>query len=245
LALVARGNRPPPSEQDLQDYVDGRLEAGQQAEIAAYLADHPATAARIERYRAHVAGMHALYDTEPIPPRMQALLQRAARRRRRPLLAVAAAGMVGAAMIVIAVLSGGASVAGEVAAAQAAHLHFTAASFAESDVAELRNDSLERVLGERLSAPVSLPDAAGAGFTLTAVRLLPAPHQAALLLYRDRANHAASLYVAAGDGGDERGDRVAAGVRTFFHSARGVFYALTVSAAEPDEMVQRVSAMTP
>ena len=249
MALAARGNRPPPSEQDLQDYVDGRLEAGQQAEIAAYLADHPATAARIERYRAHVAGMHALYDSilaEPIPPPMQALLQRAARRRRRPLLAVAAAGMVGAAMIVIAVLSGGgASVAGEVAAAQAAHLHFTAASFAESDVAELRNDSLERVLSERLGAPVSLPDAVGAGFTLTAVRLLPAPHQAALLLYRDRANHAASLYVAAGDGGDERGDRVAAGVRTFFHSARGVFYALTVSAGEPDEMVQRVSAMTP
>jgi anti-sigma factor RsiW len=110
LALAARGNRPPPSEQDLQDYVDGRLEAGQEAEIAAYLADHPATAARIERDRAHVAGMHALYDgilAEPIPPPMRALLQRAARRRRRPLLALAAAGLVGAATVVIAALSNG------------------------------------------------------------------------------------------------------------------------------------------
>jgi anti-sigma factor RsiW len=250
LALAAKGNRPPPNEQDLQDYVDGRLDAGQQAEIAAYLAEHPETAARIERYRAHIAGMHALYDgilTEPIPPSMQALLQRAARRRRRPLLALAAAGLVGAAIVGIAALTwgGGARVKEEIAAAQEAHLHFAASPSWESDVPELLNDSLQRVLSERLGAPVALPDAAPAGFTLTAVRLLPAPHQAALLLYRDRADHAASLYVAAGAGRDERGDSAAAGVRTFFHSAHGIFYALTVSAGEPDEMVRRVFAMAP
>ena len=250
MALAARGNRPPPSEQDLQDYVDGRLDPAEQAEIAAYLAEHPETAARIERYRAHIAGMHALYDdilSEPIPPGMQALVRRAARRRRRPLLALAAVGAVGVAIIGIAVLSGasGTRVGDEVATAQQAHLHFAAASSWESDLAELRNDSLERALSERLGAPVSLPDAAPAGLTLTAVRLLPAPRQAALLLYRDRANHPASLYVAAGAVGDERGDSAAAGVRTFFHSAHGVFYALTVSAGVPDEMVRRVSAMTP
>ncbi len=244
------GNQPPPSEQDLQDYVDGRLDAGQQAEIAAYLADHPETAARIERYRAHIAGMHALYDgvlTEPVPPAMQALLQRAAARRRRPRLALAAAALAGAAIVGIAVLrwGGGAPVEGEIAAAQEAHLHFAAASSWDSDLAELGDDSLQRALNERLGTPVSLPDAARAGFTLKAVRLLPAPHQAALLLYRDRADHAASLYVARAAGRDERGDSAAAGVRTFFHSAHGVFYALTVSAAEPDEMVRRVSAMTP
>src|SRR5690242_14499288 len=109
-ALAATGNRPPPSEQDLQDYVDGRLDAGQQAEIAAYLAENPETAARIERYRAHIAGMHALYDsilTEPIPPGMQALLQRAAARRRRPHLALAAAALAGALIAGIALLRWG------------------------------------------------------------------------------------------------------------------------------------------
>src|SRR5690348_13734743 len=100
------GNQPAPSEQDLQDYTDGRLDAGQQAEIAAYLADHPETAARIERDRAHIAGMHALYDsvlTEPIPPSMLALLQRAARRR-RPRLAIAAVALVGVVILGLAVL---------------------------------------------------------------------------------------------------------------------------------------------
>ena len=250
LALAAKGNRPAPSDEDLQDYVDGRLDAGQQAEIAAYLAAHPETAARIERYRAHIAGMHALYDgilSEPIPPSMQALLRRAARRRQRPLLALAAAGLVVAAIVGIAVLrsDGGARLAAEVAAAQEAHLDFATSSGWESDLAELRGDSLERVLSERLGAPVTLPDATPAGFTLTAVRLLQAPHGAALLLYRDRANHAASLYVAAGAGRDERGDSSAAGVRTFFHGAQGIFYAFTLSAGAPDEMVRRVSAIAP
>src|ERR1700758_1657754 len=110
LALAAKGNRPAPSDEDLQAYVDGRLDAGQQAEIAAYLAEHPETAARIERYRAHIAGMHALYDgilTEPIPPRMRALVRRAAARRRRPLLALAVAALAGAAILGLALLSWG------------------------------------------------------------------------------------------------------------------------------------------
>src|SRR5690242_8720449 len=124
-ALAANSNRPAPSEQDLQDYVDGRLDAGQQAEIATYLAEHPETAARVERYRAHIAGMHALYDsvlTEPIPAGMQALLQRA--RRRRPRLALVAAGVVGAVIVGITFLSwgGGAGIQGDIAAAQEAHL---------------------------------------------------------------------------------------------------------------------------
>lgn len=250
MALAAKGNRPPPSEQDLQDYVDGRLDAGQQAEIAAYLAEHPEIAARVERYRAHIAGLHALYDgvlTEPIPPGMQTLLRRAAARRWRPRLALAALALVAALAVGIAVLrsGGGARLEDELAAAEEAYLHYATAPAWESDVAELREDRLERVLSERLGAAVTLPDATRTGFALKAVRLLPAPHPAALLLYRDRANHPASLYVAADGDADERGDRAEAGVRTFFHSGHGVFYALTVSAAEPGETVRRVSAMTP
>src|SRR5689334_16529390 len=144
-ALAANSNRPRPSEQDLQDYVDCRLDAGQQAEIAAYLAEHPEIAARVERYRAHIAGLHALYDgvlTEPIPRGMQTLLRRAAARRWRPRLAFAALALVAALAVGIAVLrsGGGARLEGELAAAGEAYLHYATAPAWESDVAELRED---------------------------------------------------------------------------------------------------------
>jgi anti-sigma factor RsiW len=221
------GDRPRPSEQDLQDYLDGRLDPACQAEIATYLADHPETAARVERYRAQVAGLHALYDgilSEPIPAGIRAALQQAAARRRRPRLAVAAAAAVAALVMagVVALRWGG------------------------SDVAELGDETVARVLSERLGAAVILPEAARAGFTLTAVHLLPPPHRAALLLYRDAANHIASLYITAGAQEDERGgDAAAGGVHTFFRNARGVFYALSVSNAEPDETLRRAFAMGP
>lgn len=87
---------PEPSEQDLHDYVDGRLDGERRAAIADYLARHPQEAARIETYRAQMAGLHALYDDaldEPIPapprsssrparPRMRRRTARGARRRR-------------------------------------------------------------------------------------------------------------------------------------------------------------------
>jgi anti-sigma factor RsiW len=246
------GDRPRPSEQDLQDYLDGRLDPACQAEIATYLADHPETAARVERYRAQVAGLHALYDgilSEPIPAGIRAALQQAAARRRRPRLAVAAAAAVAALVMagVVALRWGGSErVEGELAAAQEAHLQFTTASSPGSDVAELGDETVARVLSERLGAAVILPEAARAGFTLTAVHLLPPPHRAALLLYRDAANHIASLYITAGAQEDERGgDAAAGGVHTFFRNARGVFYALSVSNAEPDETLRRAFAMGP
>jgi len=134
---------------------------------------------------------------------------------------------------------------GELAAAQEAHLHFATASSAESDGAEFRDEAVARMLSERLGAAVILPDAAGAGFALKAVHLLPPPHRAALLLYRDAADHIASLYITVGAQEDERGDSAAAGVHTFFRNARGVFYALSVSNAEPDETLRRAFAMAP
>lgn len=250
LALARIEDRPEPNEQDLQDYVDGHLDAARRAEIAKYLSEHPETAARIEGDRAHIAGMHALYDgvlSEPIPESMRALLRRASARRRRPrrvFAAVAAAALVAAGLAAWR-WGGGERVEGELAAAQEAHLHFATAASSDGDVAELREETVARLLRERLGAAVVLPDAARAGFTLEAVHLLPAPRRAALLLYRDTANRIASLYITVGAQEDERGDSAAAGVHTFFRSARGVFYALSVSNAEPDETLRRAFAMAP
>ena len=60
-------DRPPPSippvtEADLHAFVDGRLPAERQVEIAAYLAARPEDAQRLEAYRAHKRELHALFD---------------------------------------------------------------------------------------------------------------------------------------------------------------------------------------
>ena len=60
-------DRPPPSippvtEADLHAFVDGRLPAERQVEIAAYLAARPEDAQRLEAYRAQKRKLHALFD---------------------------------------------------------------------------------------------------------------------------------------------------------------------------------------
>ena len=60
-------DRPPPSippvtEADLHAFVDGRLPAERQVEIAAYLAARPEDAQRLEAYRAQKRELHALFD---------------------------------------------------------------------------------------------------------------------------------------------------------------------------------------
>jgi anti-sigma factor RsiW len=72
--------RPPAakvSEQDLHDYVDGRLGEADRARIEAHLAHHADHREQVEIYRAVNRGLHALHDrvlAEPIPPAMKALL---------------------------------------------------------------------------------------------------------------------------------------------------------------------------
>jgi anti-sigma factor RsiW len=73
------------SEQQLHDYVDGRLAPEDRSRIAAHLDRHAGDRARVSSYRAITRGLHALYDgalREPIPDKMSALLAR--HRRRKP-----------------------------------------------------------------------------------------------------------------------------------------------------------------
>lgn len=50
------------SEQDLHDYVDGRLDAAGRARIEAHLAHHPDDRAKVAAYRAINRGLRQLYD---------------------------------------------------------------------------------------------------------------------------------------------------------------------------------------
>jgi anti-sigma factor RsiW len=69
-------SRPPISETDLQAYVDDRLDPSRRAEIDAYLAMHPAEAARLAEYRRQNEQLRALLNpalNEPIPPQLRRL----------------------------------------------------------------------------------------------------------------------------------------------------------------------------
>src|SRR3546814_16112801 len=79
----------PIREDELHAYIDGALNPGRRAEIEAYLASHPAEAARAEAYRGQNLGLHALYSgriEEAVPLEFVALaaaVDRSLRRRRR------------------------------------------------------------------------------------------------------------------------------------------------------------------
>ncbi len=79
-------DRPPPSippvtEADLHAFVDGRLPAERQVEIAAYLAARPEDAQCLEAYRAHKRELHALFDPVLDDGRRSALADRRPRAR--------------------------------------------------------------------------------------------------------------------------------------------------------------------
>ncbi|MBU1978649.1 MAG: anti-sigma factor, partial [Gammaproteobacteria bacterium] len=50
------------NENELQAYADGRLDEKRRAEVAAWLANHPAEAGRVEDYRRQNEALHALFD---------------------------------------------------------------------------------------------------------------------------------------------------------------------------------------
>ncbi len=91
------------SEEEFHDFVDGRLGAVDCARLTAHLERHAGDRARVEAYRAQIAGLHALYDGalgEPVPAALRATLAASARRqllvRAALALLVAALGALGA-----------------------------------------------------------------------------------------------------------------------------------------------------
>jgi hypothetical protein len=79
--LVARtfGQSRSPSEQDLHDYVDGRLDDAGRARIEAHLKRHAGDRAKVAAWRTIASGLHALYDhtlDEPVPEAMRKLLRK-------------------------------------------------------------------------------------------------------------------------------------------------------------------------
>lgn len=74
-------------EEDLQAYVDGRLDVRRREFIEEYLIRHPDEAARIASYRSQNLAFHDAFDSvaeEPLPPKMEELVAKLAAVRETP-----------------------------------------------------------------------------------------------------------------------------------------------------------------
>lgn len=75
-------SKPVMTEADLHAWVDGQLPAAAQAEVAAWLRDHPQDAVRIEQYRRQQAALHDAYDNileAAVPEKLLAVVRRTPR----------------------------------------------------------------------------------------------------------------------------------------------------------------------
>lgn len=246
------------TEQDLHDYIDGRLGPADRARVADHLAHHPHAAAKMEAYRAQAAGLHALYDKvldEPLPQQM--VLQLRHRRfsdiwRRRAVRLAAAVVLLlfSAAMglwFAESLHTAPVSLSGLVAEAQQAHRLYSQDAQWASDFGGDRGPALVRSLSERMGTPIVLPDAERAGLTLQGARLVPTSvGSAAVLLYRDAQGRAFSLFIEPLMADDRRPYLVAGGdTTTIYRVAHGVGYALTLSASVVDSAVKAAFGMQP
>ncbi len=215
---------PPVTEAELQAFVDGRLPVERQVEIAAYLAERPDDAQRLEAYREQKRELHALFDPvlEEQPPQR---LLKSARPRAVPqtlwYLQRLAAGLA------IAVISGatgwglrgglpaGGDDAGRMAAAAPAERGLTLASaggFAQRaavahavyspdprrpvEVDAAHEDQLVAWLSKRMGAPMKPPYLQAQGYTLEGGRLLPGGQgPVAQFMYRNELGSKLTLYV--------------------------------------------------
>lgn len=188
----------PVTEDDLHAYVDQVLDSIRQAEIEAYLADHPDVAARVEGYSRQREQLRAALRPiaeEPVPSELNlARMIEARRRHGRPAWWSAAA----AAVLLCAGAAGGWSLhdamrpplAGGIAAlaAEAADNYAVYAPDRTRPVEVRATDTPELVdwVSRRMGRLVAVPDLSASGFRLMGGRLVATPHgPAAMFMYDD------------------------------------------------------------
>ncbi|MXP65348.1 anti-sigma factor [Roseomonas sp. M0104] len=187
----------PITEDDLHGLVDLALDAARQAEVEAWLAAHPAEAARVEAYRRQRAALRealAPVASEPVPPELNLarLLERRWPARPLPWRAAAAA--------VLLLGLGGAGgwwlrdaarpeTRGLAALAQQAADSYAVYAPDRQRPVELRAASQAELvswMSDRLGRRITVPDLSAAGYRLMGGRLVPTPQgPAALFMYDD------------------------------------------------------------
>src|SRR6478735_11115770 len=189
-------NHRPITEDDLHAYVDRVLEPERQAEVAAYLGDHPDVARRVAAFtgqRDLLRAALAPIAAEPLPPELN-LSRIIENRARRP--SVARWAMAAMLLLSIGGLGGWAmrgalqaSPEGLVALAQEAAVSYSVYAPDRVRPVEVRaSDSAQLVqwVSDRLHRPVRVPDLANSGYRLMGGRLVATQHgPAAMFMYDD------------------------------------------------------------
>lgn len=216
-------DRRPIGDDDLQAFIDGRLDADRRAAVEAYLEAHPEIAADIaddieinRQLRARLAGIAA----DPVSSRLRVSHLLAARRRRigeRLRLAAAA---------VLLMIAGGSAgwFANDLAGHRfGSHRTDVAEAATRDAIAAYRTFAVEKLhpvevkadeeahlnqwLSRRLGHAIPAPDLSAQGWSLMGGRLLPTTSDgpAAMFMYADTAGRRLTLYARSDDGGKPTG----------------------------------------
>jgi anti-sigma factor RsiW len=213
------GNDSPIGEDDLQAFLDDRLDGARLRKVEAYLADHPEIEERVKADRRVREKLRAQLErkfAEPVPARLRVATVVATRRARRVKLArsaVATLGLVaaGAAAGWIAARADepGLSVAAKTVAptalvtmrADAAYRTFVVEIAHPVEVDASPDTHLMQWLSKRLRRPLVAPDLSSFGYRLMGGRLLPAGDTAAAqLMYDDATGKRLTVYLQASPG---------------------------------------------
>lgn len=243
------------AEEELQAYVDGRLEPDRAVDVERYLAEHPDEGRRVASWRAQRAALRAAFaaSTAPMPPALNLAHLLAARLHRRTspwqiaagvvlALGIGAAGgwYVGAGSapdrtrLAVSLLEQEALTSHDVYAADRRH---------PIEVSADESDHLRQWLSNRLHRTVAPPDLASAGYRLLGGRLLATEHAgaAALFMYENAQSQRLSVVMRpmAPELAARRIDASHGAVNLCTWIDRGIGYA--VVAAAPDATLDEVA----
>jgi anti-sigma factor RsiW len=188
-------NSRPITEDDLNAFVDQRLDQGRQAEVAAYLAAHPEVAARVEGYARQRDQLRTLLlpiAEEPIPSRLN--VGRLAEQRTRPTRSLWWTSIAAAVMICLGGAGGWTLRAisdpplrGVAALAQEAVDNYAVYSPDHLHPVELRADASPELVdwvSRRLGRRVGVPNLEASGYRFMGGRVVATAHgPAALFMY--------------------------------------------------------------
>jgi anti-sigma factor RsiW len=188
-------NGRPITEDDLNAFVDQRLDPGRQAEVAAYLGAHPEIAARVEGYARQRDQLKTLLlpiAEEPVPSRLN--VGRLAERRIRPARPLWWVSTAAAVMICLGGAGGwmlrGMSdppLRGTAALAQEAVDNYAVYSPDHVHPVELRADASQQLVdwvSQRLGRRIGVPNLEASGYRFMGGRVVATPHgPAALFMY--------------------------------------------------------------
>lgn len=252
--MTGRQHIPPPvGEDDVQAYIDGRLDGPREADVKSWLAAHPAQAEAVDAHRRILASLRVEADAllEPIPAdlRVRELRERK-QGRTRTRMPYAAAAVV---LLAIGGASGWAirssfeplSTAGTMADATAAWRIFANDAVQPVELPADKRVQLAAWVGSHIGRAIDIPDLSGAGLRFLGGRLLSADAgPAGMFLYEDSGKRRFIFYVRATSGERPEGlqVRVSNGVETrfWFDGRHGYAFAGPSGLAAATEAVRKL-----